>query len=223
MEGTRDLLEEKKMLANEVLRRLKSAYPEAGPLLKFTNPYQALVAVMLSAQTTDEQVNKVIPKLFARYPDIASLSQADVEELKEIVRPVGLHHSKAAHLVAAARAIMERYNGKIPETLEGLLTLPGVGRKTANVLLAAAFGKPGLGVDTHIHRVANRLGLVKSRDPASTERQLKAVIPEHEWGRAHYLLIFHGRRVCGARKADCKNCILADICSHHQRRAPCFY
>ncbi|MGB9792207.1 MAG: endonuclease III [Thermacetogeniaceae bacterium] len=216
MDRMKNSLEGKKMLAKEVLLRLKSVYPEAGPLLRYSNPYQALVAVMLSAQTTDEQVNKVTPELFSRYPDIASLAQADIEELKEIIRPVGLHQAKAAHLVAAAKLIMERYNGEIPETLEELLTLPGVGRKTANVLLAAAFGKPGLGVDTHVHRVANRLGLATAKDPAGTEKQLKEIIPEQEWGKAHYLMIFHGRRTCRAQKADCKSCILADLCSHHQ-------
>lgn len=209
-------LPEKRALAKEVLSRLKSKYPEAGPLLRYSNPYQALVAVMLSAQTTDEQVNKVTPEVFARYPDIASLAQAEVGELESIIRSVGLYRSKAAHLVAAAKIITEKYGGRIPDSLEELLKLPGVGRKTANVLLAGAFGKPGLGVDTHVRRVANRIGLATSKDPVGTEKQLKEIIPEQEWGRSHYLLIFHGRRICRAKKADCETCILSDLCSHHQ-------
>ncbi len=217
MDGIHELAKQKE-LANKVLSRLKARYPEAGPLLRYSNPYQALVAVMLSAQTTDEQVNRVTPGVFARYPDIASLAQADVEDVAGIIKTVGLYHSKAANLVAAAKIITGEYGGQIPDSLEELMKLPGVGRKTANVLLAGAFGKPGLGVDTHVHRVANRVGLAASKDPACTEKQLKEIIPEQEWGKAHHLLIFQGRQACRAKKPDCEHCVLPDICRYYQDR-----
>ncbi|MGD0152477.1 MAG: endonuclease III [Thermacetogeniaceae bacterium] len=199
-------------IAAQVLQRLQQAYPDAGPRLRFNNPYQSLVAFMLSAQTTDNQVNRVTPALFGRYPVPQSLAEADVEEVAGLIRSVGLYQTKAKHLVAAASLIMQQYGGTIPDTLEALLALPGVGRKTANVLLANAFGKPGLGVDTHVHRVANRLGLAAAKLPESTELQLKMLIPEQKWGLAHHLLIFHGRRVCKARMPDCPSCILGDLC-----------
>jgi len=217
MDGIHELAKQKE-LANKVLSRLKARYPEAGPLLRCSNPYQALVAVMLSAQTTDEQVNRVTPGVFTRYPNIESLARADVKDLENIIKSVGLYRSKAAHLVAAAKIITEEYGGRIPDSLEELMKLPGVGRKTANVLLAGAFGKPGLGVDTHVHRVANRVGLAVSKDPAGTEKQLKEIIPEQEWRKAHHLLIFQGRQACRAKKPDCEHCVLPDICRSYQSR-----
>ncbi len=202
-----------KRTASRVLERLRQEYPDAGPRLNFLCPYQAMVATILSAQTTDFQVNRVTPALFARYPVTQSLAEAGVEDVAEMIRSVGLYHAKAKHLVAAARLIMQQYGGVMPDTLEGLLTLPGVGRKTANVLLSNAFGKPGLGVDTHVQRIANRLGLATARMPDGTEQQLKALIPEQEWGLAHHLLIFHGRQVCRARRPDCPSCVLNDLCA----------
>jgi endonuclease-3 len=203
-----------------VLERLRQAYPDAGPRLNFLSPYQALVATVLSAQTTDFQVNRVTPALFARYPGPQSLAAADAGDVAEMIRSVGLYRTKAAHLVAAARLIMQQYGGVIPDTLEGLLTLPGVGRKTANVLLPNVFGKPGLGVDTHVHRVANRLGLATAKMPEATEQQLKALIPEQEWGLAHHLLIFHGRQACSARRPDCPSCTLNDLCAYRSKTPP---
>jgi endonuclease-3 len=200
-----------------VLERLLQEYPEAGPRLNFLSPYQALVATILSAQTTDAQVNRVTPALFARYPLVQSLASADADDVSEMIRSVGLYRAKAEHLVAAARLIMQQNGGVIPDTLAGLLTLPGVGRKTANVLLANAFGKPGLGVDTHVHRVANRLGLAAAKMPEGTEQQLKALIPEQEWGLAHHLFIFHGRRTCSARRPDCPSCVLNDLCAYRDK------
>lgn len=200
----------------EVLRLLEQEYPEAGPRLKFSNPYQALVALMLSAQTNDNQVNQVTPVFFARYPDIRSLAGAEVSEVAQLIRPVGLNQSKAAHLVASARLLRDQYGARVPDTFEELLRLPGVGRKTANVLLAVAFGKPGLGVDTHVHRVANRIGLAGSQSPEGTEHQLKGSIPEHLWGKAHHLLIIHGREVCRARRPDCSACRLRQLCRSYQ-------
>ena len=200
-----------------VVERLRQEYPDAGPRLNFLDPYQAMVATILSAQTTDVQVNRVTPALFARHPVVQSLAEAGVDDVSETIRSVGLYSAKAEHLVAAARLIMQQYGGVIPDTLEGLLALPGVGRKTANVLLSNAFGKPGLGVDTHVHRVANRLGLATARMPEGTEQQLKALIPEQEWGLAHHLFIFHGRQVCSARRPDCPSCVLNDLCAYRDK------
>lgn len=208
-----------KRTAARVLERLRQAYPDAGPRLNFLSPYQALVATILSAQTTDFQVNRVTPALFARYPLPQCLAEAAALDVAEMIRSVGLYHAKAEHLVAAARLLMQQYGGLIPDTMEGLLTLPGVGRKTANVLLSNAFGKPGLGVDTHVHRVANRLGLATAKMPEVTEQQLKALIPEQEWGLTHHLLIFHGRQVCSARRPDCPSCVLNDLCAYKQKPA----
>lgn len=206
-----------KALTLETLTRLKKEYPAAGPLLRYENPYQALVATILSAQTTDEAVNRVTPRLFASYPDICALAAADKEGVADIIRSVGLFRMKAEHLVAAAQKVWEKHGGKIPDAFEELLQLPGVGRKTANVVLANAFGKPGLGVDTHVHRVANRIGLAASRDPAGTEKQLKENIPEQDWGKTHHLLIWHGRRICLAAKPRCNRCVLCDICGYFHR------
>jgi endonuclease-3 len=208
-----------KRTAARVLELLRQEYPDAGPRLNFLNPYQAMVATMISAQTTDTQVNRVTPALFARYPAPQSLAEAGVEDVAEMIRSVGLFRAKAEHLVAAARLLMQQYGGVIPDKLEELLTLPGVGRKTANVLLPNAFGKPGLGVDTHVQRVANRLGLATAKAPEGTERQLKALIPEQEWGLAHHLFIFHGRQVCSARRPHCSTCILNDLCIYRQNLA----
>lgn len=208
---------ELKRTAARILQRLRGAYPDAGPRLDFRSPYQALVATILSAQTTDSQVNRVTPALYARYPQVQALAEADAGDVAGMVRSVGLYRAKAEHLVAAARLIMQQYGGAVPDTLEGLLTLPGVGRKTANVLLSNAFGKPGLGVDTHVHRVANRLGLAAARAPEGTEQQLKALIPEREWGLAHHLLIFHGRQTCRARRPDCPSCVLYDLCAYQDK------
>jgi endonuclease-3 len=206
-----------KKTAARVLERLRQEYPDAGPRLNFLSPYQAMVATIISAQTTDFQVNRVTPAVFDRYPVVQSLGEANVEDVAEMIRSVGLYRAKAEHLVAAARLIVQRYGGVIPNTLEGLLTLPGVGRKTANVLLFNAFGKPGLGVDTHVHRVANRLGLATAKKPEDVEQQLKALIPEQEWGLAHHLLIFHGRQVCSARRPDCPSCTLHDLCAYQDK------
>lgn len=205
-------IRQQKRLVAEVLKRLSQEHPDAGPRLHFSNPYQSLVATILSAQTTDQQVNRVTPILFERYPDIGSLAGAATGEVAEIIKSVGLYRSKAAHLVATAEMIVEEYGGEVPADFDSLLKLPGVGRKTANVLLANAFGKPGLGVDTHVQRVANRIGLCAEKRPEGTEKRLKELIPEEDWGKAHHLLIFHGRRVCQARKPDCPSCVLKDIC-----------
>lgn len=198
--------------AAEVSRRLEKEHIEAGPRLIFSGPYQALVAVVLSAQTNDHQVNRVTPRFFVRFPNPAALAAAEPAEVEPYIQSVGLYHTKAANLVAAARMIMNEFDGEVPGNFPDLLRLPGVGRKTANVLLATAFNQPGLGVDTHVLRVSNRLGLASSKKADEVEGELKAVYPPQTWGKVHHLLIFHGRKVCSARKPRCGHCVLGDIC-----------
>lgn len=194
-----------------ILKTLQTLYPDARPELHFTNPYETLVSVMLSAQSTDVQVNKATPALFARYPTVADLAAASVEDVFPLVRSCGFK-SKAANIVEASRLIMLRHGGAVPATMEALTALPGVGRKTANVVLANAFQVPTIAVDTHVFRVSNRLGLADAPNVEETERQLMVVIPRKNWIDAHHWLIFHGRRVCHARKPECDRCALRPDC-----------
>lgn len=196
-----------------ILAELKRLYPDAKPELNFSNPYETLVATILSAQCTDKQVNKVTPAVFARYPDVASMAAASVEDLYPMVKSCGFK-SKAGHIIDACRMIVAQYGGEVPSTLEELVKLPGVGRKTANVVLAFAFNIPALPVDTHVFRVSNRLGLVDASTAEETERQLMQVIPKKDWQEAHHWLIFHGRRVCKAQRPMCEVCTLHDLCRH---------
>ncbi len=196
----------------EIIKCLKKEYPEAGTLLKHSNTFQFMVAVVLSAQSTDEQVNRVTAELFADYGTPEALAAIDLSLLEEKIRGVGLYRNKARHLKKLAQIIVEQYQGEVPSEFDELLSLPGVGRKSANVIRSVAFKKPGLGVDTHVHRVANRLGVVNSKLPEQTEKALKEQIPEECWSEAHHLLIFHGRRICQARKPQCNNCVLVGLC-----------
>lgn len=197
-----------------ILSALSSAYPEAGPELHFSNPYETLVATILSAQCTDKQVNKVTPAVFARWPDASAMAQATVEELYPMVKSCGFR-IKSTNIIAACRQIVEKHGGEVPHTLEELTALPGVGRKTANVVLANAFGVPAFAVDTHVFRVSNRLGLVDAATVEDAERQLMACTPEEDWCRAHHWLIWHGRRVCKAQRPLCDDCPLAALCRYH--------
>lgn len=196
----------------EIIKCLKKEYPEAGTLLRHSSPFQFMVAVVLSAQSTDEQVNRVTAELFADYGTPEALAAIDLSLLEEKIRGVGLYRNKARHLKKLAQIIVEQYQGEVPSEFDKLLSLPGVGRKSANVIRSVAFKKPGLGVDTHVHRVANRLGLVNSKLPEQTEKALKEQIPEECWSEAHHLLIFHGRRICQARKPQCNNCLIEGLC-----------
>jgi len=196
----------------EILRRLEETYREAKTELEYTSPYQLLIAAMLSAQTTDRQVNAVTGTLFRKYPDAASLAGADISEVETIIRGCGFYHVKAKNITAAAKMLAERFGGEVPRTLGELMSLPGAGRKTANVVLSNAFGVPAIAVDTHVFRVSNRLGLADAKDVEKTEEQLKKAVPREKWGGAHHWLIRHGRRVCHARKPDCAGCFLNDIC-----------
>jgi len=203
--------------AETVLNILDKEYPDAGTQLHYNDLFQLLVAVVLSAQCTDKQVNRVTPALFARYPDASSMAQAELNDLEDLIKGVGLYHSKARHLKHTAQILVSQYEGQVPDTFEQLLELPGVGRKTANVIIAVGFDGPGLGVDTHVHRVANRLGLVNTKDRNRTEKELKAIIDPERWNRAHHLLIWHGRQVCKARRPNCAACVLQELCQYYQQ------
>lgn len=200
------------MCKQEILRRLEAAYPDAKPALHFRNPYELLVATILSAQCTDVRVNQVTQSLFVHYPDAKSLAAADFDTLSLEIKSCGFYTVKAKNLISMAKSLVENYNGEVPHTREELMQLAGVGRKTANVVLSNAFGLPGLAVDTHVFRVSNRLGLAAAKDVEKTEEQLCALIPEEKWGQAHHWLIYHGRQVCKARKPACENCCLQDLC-----------
>ena len=196
-----------------ILAELRRLYPEAKPELHFSNPYETLVATMLSAQCTDKQVNKVTEKLFPLFPDAFAMAKLSAEELHPYIASCGFR-SKADNITAACRILVEQYGGQVPRTMEELTALPGVGRKTANVVMANAFGIPTLAVDTHVFRVSNRLGLADARDVLQTERQLMEAIAREDWIEAHHWLIYHGRRVCGARRPVCVRCTLASWCKY---------
>ena len=201
--------------ASVVVERLKKLYPGSAAQLcelRHDGPFQLLVATILSAQCTDERVNMVTPEVFAAYGSPAALAAAVPAELEEIIRSTGFFRSKAANLIGMARGLVERYDSTVPTAMEDLVTLPGVGRKTANVVRSVAFGLPGLPVDTHVGRLARRLGLTDAQDPVKVEAQLDAVIPPDERGGCSLRLILHGRQVCKARAPRCDECVLADVC-----------
>jgi endonuclease-3 len=199
----------------KIADRLATAYPGSAKqlcALVHHNPFELLVATILSAQCTDERVNMVMPLLFARYPTPAALAGADRDELEALIRPTGFFRAKAAHILGASEAIVLRHSGEVPRTMEELTALPGVGRKTANVVLSVAFDLPGLPVDTHVTRLSHRLGLSASADPVKLEQDLCALLPASEWGAISLRLILHGRRVCIARRPRCETCEIADLC-----------
>ena len=197
--------------AATVVTRLATEYP-AECALVHEGPFQLLVATILSAQCTDEMVNKTTPALFARYPTPADLAEADIAEVEQVIRSIGLFRSKAKNLVGMARMIEEEFGGEVPTELDDLVRLPGVGRKTGNVIRSVAFGLPGLPVDTHVGRISRRLGLTTETDPVKVEHALGALVPPDERGAFSLRMILHGRQVCDARKPRCDVCILADIC-----------
>ena len=199
--------------ASEVTARLKAEYPDARTELDWSNPLELLVATILSAQTTDVQVNRVTEDLFAKYRKAEDYADAAQEALAEDIRPTGFYRNKARSLQGMARALVEEHGGEVPRTMNELVALPGVGRKTANVVLGDAFGaNEGIVVDTHVRRVSNRLGLTRNQDPVKIEQDLMGSVPEKDWTIFSHLLILHGRRTCKARKPDCPNCILNEIC-----------
>jgi endonuclease-3 len=195
-----------------VARRLAEEYPEALCELDHRNPFELLTATILSAQTTDTRVNMVTPALFARYPDASALANADVDEVEQIIKSTGFYANKTRSIIGMAQALVERFGGEVPTRLEDLVTLPGVGRKTANVVRSVAFDLPGLPVDTHVGRLSRRLGLTQETDPVKVELELNSYLPARERGRFSLRMILHGRRICDARKPLCERCVLEDIC-----------
>jgi endonuclease-3 len=197
----------------EILRLLHAAYPDAKCELDFTNPLELLIATILSAQCTDVRVNMVTPALFARFPDAAALAAADTTELETLIHSTGFYRNKAKNIQSAARRLVEVYNGQVPADMDELLTLAGVARKTANVVLGNAFGiAEGVVVDTHVKRLSERLALTQETTPEKIERDLMALAPRTEWVALAHLLILHGRRVCQARKPDCPGCAINHLC-----------
>ncbi len=195
-----------------ILRELDRLYPDAACTLDYRDPLQLLVATILSAQCTDQRVNQVTPALFERYPRARDYARADIGELEQMIRSTGFFRNKAKSIQGMARALVERHGGRVPESLAELVKLPGVGRKTANVVLGNAFGIPGITVDTHVGRVCLRLGLTDSRDAVKAERQLMEIIPRERWTGFSHQVILHGRRVCHSRKPGCPDCGLAAHC-----------
>jgi endonuclease-3 len=197
----------------EILIRLKRLYPDATCTLNYETPVQLLVATILSAQCTDDRVNKVTPALFKRFPDAVALANADIEELENLVRSTGFYRNKAKNIKGACWAIVNKFNNELPQRMEELLELPGVARKTANVVLAHAFGiNMGVTVDTHVKRLSHRLGLTEHTDPIRVERDLMLLLPQPDWENWSIRLIYHGRAVCKARNPACDVCELADLC-----------
>ena len=202
--------------AMRVMAELEKLYPEARPELNFSNPFETLIATILSAQCTDKRVNKCTEKLFKLYPDAKALAVLEPEELEPHIRECGLYHNKAKNIVAACRALVERYDGQVPNDRKELMSLPGVGQKTAGVVLLAAFGDAQIPVDTHVFRVTRRIGLTDGKTANEVEQQLRQLLPRDIWSFAHHLLIWHGRRVCDARKPLCESCPLNDgLCEKH--------
>jgi len=208
----RETLAQKSARTSAITARLARSYPELQVPLHHRNTFELLIAVILSAQCTDEAVNRVTPELFRRYPDPASLARASTADIESIIRSLGLFRAKAKSLKECARQLVEQFGGDVPASMEELTQLAGVGRKTANVILGHVFNIPGIIVDTHCKRVARRLGLTRQQDPTKIERDLSRLLPAKEWTGLSHRLIIHGRRVCYARKPACDRCILNDLC-----------
>ena len=198
--------------ATALLDKLAALYPDAECSLAHRSPFELLIATILSAQCTDVRVNLVTPRLFARYPDAATLSQADLAEVEELIRSTGFYHAKARHLLGCAQMLQERHHGEVPASLAALTALPGVGRKTANVILGTAFKIPAMVVDTHVTRLAQRFGWTTAKDPRRIETELCALLPPRYWIATSHLLIYHGRAICKAPIPDCSRCPVFPLC-----------
>lgn len=201
----------------KILKELARLYPDARPALKYKTPYELLVAVILSAQCTDERVNKVTAVLFEKHNTPRTMLELTQEELEKYIYSCGFYHNKAAHILSASRDIEEKFGGEVPDDFNLLKTLAGVGQKTANVVWSVAFGGDAIAVDTHVFRVSNRLGLAEGDTPFKVENGLKEVIPKSDWSKAHHWLIYHGRQVCHSQRPDCARCTLSPLCPHFNR------
>lgn len=199
----------------EILKELSRLYPDARPALQYKSPYELLVAVILSAQCTDERVNIVTAELFKKHNTPRTMLELSQGELEKYIYSCGFYHNKAAHILSASRDIVEKFSGEVPRDFEKLKSLAGVGQKTANVVWSVAFGGDAIAVDTHVFRVSNRLGLADANTPLKVEEQLKRVIPKSDWSKAHHWLIYHGRRVCHSQRPDCENCTLNKYCKFY--------
>jgi endonuclease-3 len=202
-----------KKKTREIIRRLKKEYPEPKTALNFKSPFELLVATILSAQTTDTLVNKVTENLFKKYKSVKDYADASPETLRKDLSSINFYKTKAKNIQGSAKIVVESFNSKVPKTMDELISLPGVARKTANIILSNAYGiNEGVAVDTHVKRLAYRLGLTKNEDPVKVEKDLMIVTPEEEWGTLSHLLIFHGRKICQAKKPRHQECVLYDIC-----------
>ena len=197
---------------DQILDRLKECYPDAGCALVHKNRYELLIDMVLSAQTTDKSVNKISPKLFEKYPSAKELAEAEQDDVIDIIKTIGMYKTKSRNIISLAKVLCDKYGGEVPGTYDELIELPGVGRKTANVVLSVGFGQQRIAVDTHVFRVTNRIGLVSEKDVLKTELALMKVLPENRWSEAHHSFIFHGRNCCSARKPKCSECVIADLC-----------
>lgn len=205
-------MENKKKIL-EILKKLKKEYPEPKTALNYRNPFELLVATILSAQTTDVHVNKVTENLFKKYKTINDYANTKLEILKKDLSSINFYNNKAKNIQASAKIIIEKFNAKVPKTMQELVTLPGIARKTANIILSNAYGiNEGIAVDTHVKRLSYRLGLTKHEDPVKVEKDLIEITPKEDWGNISHLLIFHGRKICQAKKPKHKECVLYDIC-----------
>ena len=200
------------------LAELEKLYPDAKPALVYTTPYELLVAVILSAQCTDERVNKVTSVLFERYSTPETMVTLSQTELEKYIFSCGFYRMKAEHILSASRDIIEKFGGEVPSTVETLMSLAGVGKKTANVVYSVAFGGDAIAVDTHVFRVSNRLGLAKGDTPLAVEAGLNRAIPKKDWSKAHHWLIWHGRRVCHSQKPACESCTLKEFCDYGKKK-----
>ena len=207
------MLKKNQILA--VLDALEKEYPDAECALDHQNIYQLLIAVVLSAQTTDVSVNKVTPSLFEAYPTPETLSKAKNEDIEVMLKTIGMYRTKARNIINLTKRLCEKYGGSVPHDYDALVSLPGVGRKTANVVLSVGFGEQRIAVDTHVFRVSNRIGLVKAKDVLSTELSLMKRVPKERWSRTHHSLIFHGRQCCSARNPRCEQCCIRELCEQN--------
>ena len=204
--------------AVKIIKKLKEMYPDATCSLDFTTPFQMLVAVCLSAQCTDERVNKTTPAIFAKYPTVYDFNNMDIKVLEELIHPCGFYKNKAKNLKAASKMIVEKFNGEVPDNMEDLTSIPGVGRKSANVIMLEAFHNPqGIAVDTHAKRIANRIGFSNESDPLKIEQDLLKVMPKEYYYDVNHLLVWHGRKNCTARNPKCEECALKDLCKEYNK------